>query len=80
MPAPTRDEPPVAVRERDPRIDPRPGDRLRKDGSTREVIKHLLIYGQPFVIWTGTAKARGRCNPDSWRAWAKSAEVIKRGK
>jgi hypothetical protein len=54
--------------ERDPRVDPRPGDVLRGGGLRREVIDLGDVYGAPYQEWLA-----------KWREWAANAEVVKRG-
>jgi len=65
---------------RDPRIDPRPGDVLRRPRQQRMVlvryfggVNYALVpgtkpnYGLPHFKWSDLA---------SWRKWAKTAEVV----
>lgn len=64
--------------ERDPRIDPRPGDVLTK-GDRRRVV--ILAHAEWSWVSYG-AGASGRtlsCDLRSWREWARKATVEKRG-
>lgn len=72
--------------ERDPRIDPRSGDALRKGKETREVTRLMCRKdGVPWKLETRcTATDRtwpwtGYPTVGQWRRWAKDAEVVKRG-
>ena len=71
---------------RDPRINPRPGDRLAKvltnrAGVTGVFSRRVLALERRFpnrkvVVWTRKRHNRPcRCTLAEWRAWAKNANV-----
>ena len=68
--------------ERDPRVDPQPGDVLELLGIGRREVKesthpktkvifHLCCEGNDFVTLE-------ECTKDSWRKWARGATVVRR--
>lgn len=70
--------------ERDPRVDPRSGDKLRKGKRERVV---LMVYpvaprriDGPWVVYQGPTDRKNQVikfvRPDLWQSWAESAEVI----
>jgi hypothetical protein len=64
--------------ERDPRVDPRRGDVLWKNGQSRKVIRRLTSTTVcaddiRYVTSTNRQGAMFLCN---WTKWAKDAEVI----
>lgn len=78
----------AGVLRRDPRVDPQPGDRLRRDGKIRRVGNVDLGpdgYGVCYRIrvkWRPKT-ARGfiveryiDTSIENWRRWAKNAEVL----
>jgi hypothetical protein len=71
---------------RDPRINPRPGDRLAKvltnrAGVTGVFSRRVLVLENrhprtTIVVWTRKCPERPcRCTLDEWRAWAEHAIV-----
>lgn len=60
---------------RDPRVEPKDGDVLRKDGAERHVFRIRKSGGNWFDVYYGGGR-RCRCTDSTWRAWAKDAEVI----
>jgi hypothetical protein len=71
---------------RNPRINPRPGDRLAKlltnrAGVTGVFSRRVLVLEQPdprttTVVWTRKRTDRPcRCTLTEWRAWAKNARA-----
>lgn len=63
--------------ERNPRVDPKPGDVLKSlAGQTRTVIEIHEGPGRKFVGWVNNKK-RGAMYVPSWRWWAKDAEVLR---
>jgi hypothetical protein len=73
------------MNERDPRIDPRPGDVLRLDWGKRGTKTRTVRTRGPLAGWpdgvTGTEVIRtpqpfGCYTMAGWRRWAKNAEVI----
>ena len=66
---------------RDPRLDPRAGDVLRKDGCTREVYKIDRESETDFVWFDDSTDPPGAgygCRTMTiWRRWAAGAEVLR---
>lgn len=63
--------------QRDPRVDPRPGDVLRsRNGIVREIT--VVLWG-PSVVRCIEFGREKNPNIKQWRKWAKEATVIKRG-
>jgi hypothetical protein len=66
------------MRERDPRIDPMPGDVvLRADVNPRPF--HVLKVEDDIVGRFGNGTRGSLCGLPYWRKWAANAEIIKRG-
>ncbi len=66
-----------SMTQRDPRVDPRPGDELFKDGKERVVVGRRERCGAAwFDIYYDGADRRYRCTDYTWRKWAKDAEVL----
>jgi hypothetical protein len=65
--------------ERDPRVDPRPGDILKFKRNLRRVTYFPdPAYVDPTVRWTdGIFDFHVQIG--TWRSWAKDAQVIERG-
>lgn len=59
--------------DRDPRTDPRPGDRITVEGETREV--ELVRDGRVYYSWPGKIAVRSLF-PTSWAAWATNASEV----
>lgn len=60
---------------RDPRIDPKPGDVLAKNGKKRTVL-FLVPCGSWADIYYQSQGRKVRCYSGTWRDWAKGAEVF----
>lgn len=60
------------VEQRDPRIDPQPGDSVTVDGETREV--EAVRDGRIYYSWPGKIAVRSLFEA-SWRSWADKASV-----
>lgn len=64
---------------RDPRMDPQPGDIVRKEGKTRRVAERK---GGDIKYFAGDADGRRAegfpkfCWITTWRSWCKDAEVL----
>lgn len=62
--------------DRNPRLDPRPGDVLRRDYQLRRVVS---LRG----VWVKYATENGKQYNDAinpWRSWAAKAEVVEVGR
>lgn len=76
----------MSARERDPRVDPRPGDVLIWQGSQRtclDIWRGYDDYG-PYVIVRSKFDSRlahsvRTSELSSWRKWAKDAKILQRG-
>jgi hypothetical protein len=65
------------VTERDPRIDPKPGDVLATPRSKRMV---SWIDGEIIGVYYSTGGGfRSFAYAEEWKSWAKDAEVITKG-
>ena len=60
---------------RDPRVDPRPFDRIKKGGVERFVIYVTAIDDVVYEI-EGKRRDQQHCDLTSWKRWAKGAEVV----
>lgn len=56
--------------QRDPRIDPQPGDSVTVDGETREV--ETVRDGRIYYSWPGKLAVRSLF-PAGWQRWAEQA-------
>lgn len=75
--------------ERDPRVDPRPGDVLRKKYmgqyfesrayNERTVDEVYQCEGGTMVVYVGPNVCTPEIKLSSWRKWAKDAKILKRG-
>lgn len=65
--------------ERDPRVDPRPGDVLAKDGRERRVDTLIFNIGRRAhaLLWQRSRNHQlRRCDIETWRTWARDAEIV----
>ena len=64
----------MADQQRDPRIDPQPGDVLRK-GKQERYVEHVSSGIEPDITYSSGLRHGYifRCN---WRRWARKAKVI----
>jgi len=64
---------------RDPRIDPRPGDVLRKQGKRSPLTRRVIaIRYWPLVRYIRVEQGKNEdCHFLDWKRWAESAEVVK---
>lgn len=64
--------------ERDPRVDPRPGDVLVYDGGS---VPKITVIGvdSTAVSWSSLGIPDACCDIESWRRWARNTTVITRG-
>jgi hypothetical protein len=72
---------PLEVHIRDPKIEPKAGDRLEVSGKVRCVIaapghRHNSANHLTYVIESFTYEQSGRCGVDQWRRWARNASVL----
>lgn len=75
----------VVMSERDPRVDPRPGDVLRRvigfSNYERRVVCCGMSGGTPTVTFLSrTGKRHTTIWLTDWRKWAANAEIVKRGR
>jgi hypothetical protein len=63
--------------ERDPRVDPRPGDVLTRGGDEVEVLYFRYLLG--IAKWRTRGGKSMRCSAIAWRKWAANATVVRRG-
>ena len=75
--------------ERDPRVDPMPGDVLTKNGKEREVDEVYTVKREGIarnamkylrVIYVGAEACSPEITLRAWRKWAANAEVVQAGK
>lgn len=65
--------------QRDPRVDPKPGDVLSVGGSQRQVdgVGCRFGTGEIQVGWVRSCGDSGSMSLKSWKRWAAKAEVIR---
>ena len=65
---------------RDPRVDPRPGDVLAKDGHNPRRVATLIhnVSGYAHaLLWQRSRNHQlRRCTIDHWRSWARNATIL----
>ena len=67
---------PTETNERDPRIDPQPGDSLTKKSTSGSTLTRTVTARKGNDIWYLGASARERnCWITTWQEWAKGAEI-----
>ncbi len=59
---------------RDPRVDPMPGDKLRKGKTVRTVGEQIFVHSSEVRFFVGNTVCWH--SRESWRKWAKNAEVL----
>lgn len=61
---------------RDPRIDPQPGDVIKKHSATREVVRTVIERRGREVYYGNNSGKRFNCWLFTWKAWAQDALVV----
>jgi hypothetical protein len=74
---PHDNRPLVSKAKRDPRVEPRPGDILRRNELTRKVVE---VKKHAIVVWMWPPYLAHHYSwMHNWKRWAENAEVVKRG-
>lgn len=62
---------------RDPKIDPQPGDVIRKQSAAREIVRTVIARRGFNVDYSNNGGRKFTCWITTWKAWAQDAKVIK---
>ena len=62
---------------RDPRVEPQPGDVIKKHSATREVVRTVTERKGNEVYYSNNSGKNFNCWITSWRTWAQDAKVVR---